>query len=88
LEKKEGILICRWKDNAVITTASTAHGIQLISMVKRYSSSEKKNINVPQPFVINKYNEHMGGTDRMDEDIGQRRISIQGKKWWWLIFTS
>jgi hypothetical protein len=76
-------LICRWKDNAVVTTASTTHGIQPISMVQKYSSSEKKNINVPQPFVINK---RMGRTISLDEDIGKRRILIQGKKWWWSIF--
>ena len=29
----------------------------------------------------------MGGTDRMDQNINAYRVSIQGKKWWWCLFT-
>ena len=29
----------------------------------------------------------MGGTDQMDQNINNYRISIRGKKWWWPIFT-
>lgn len=29
----------------------------------------------------------MGGTDLTNENVNRRRIAIQGKKWWWSIFT-
>lgn len=37
--------------------------------------------------MIAMYNKYMGGTDRMDQDIGRNRISIRGKKWYWPLLT-
>lgn len=87
ISKDEGIIVARWMDNAVVTVASTSCGIQPVTMVKRYSKSQKKIINVPQPHLIREYNKYMGGTDRMDEDIGHCRIALRGQKWYWAIFT-
>jgi len=28
----------------------------------------------------------MGGTDRMDQNVGSYRITIRSKKWWWPLF--
>ena len=33
------------------------------------------------------YNEHMGGVDRMDQNISQYQIAMQGKKWYSLLVT-
>ena len=55
--------------------------------VKRYSQADKRVISVPRPNLIGQYNNYMGGTDLMDQNIGRYRISIRGKKWWWCIFT-
>jgi hypothetical protein len=38
-------------------------------------------VQVPRPLVVSTYNNNMGGTDLMDENINIYRISIRGKKW-------
>lgn len=86
IEKETGIMLVRWVDNSVVTTASTAYGITPVSNVKRYSQAERKLILVPRPHVIAQYNTNMGGTDLMDENLGRYEISIRSKKWWWAIF--
>ena len=87
IDKANNISLCRWMDNSVVTIASTAHGREPLSKVKRYSQKEKKNIEVDCPLVIREYNNHMGGTDRQDQNVNNYRVSIRGKKWWWSIFT-
>ena len=37
--------------------------------------------------MIKVYNEHMGGVDRMDQNISKYRIAIRGKKWYACIVT-
>ena len=44
-------------------------------------------IDVLQPDVFSEYIKCMGGTDQMDQNINNYRISIRGKKWWCPIFT-
>lgn len=87
LEKEDGILLVRWHDNSVVTVASTSYGVEPVSTVKRFSQTEKKHVQIQQPFVVKQYNYYMGGTDLMDEDIGSHRIGIRGKKWQWPLFT-
>ncbi|XP_046689118.1 piggyBac transposable element-derived protein 3-like, partial [Homalodisca vitripennis] len=74
IEKEDGIFVARWKDNSVVTVASTSYGIEPIASVKRFSQSEKKYLHIQQPFVIKQYNHHMGGTDLMDEDISTTEL--------------
>jgi hypothetical protein len=85
--KDDGIMITRWVDNAVVTMASTGHGTSPMAAVQRYSKAEKKVIYVNRPCIVGEYNKYMGGTDRMDENIGLYRVGIRGKKWWWALFT-
>lgn len=74
--KKENIIIAKWVDNNVVTMASTIHGINPLSSVSRYSKSELKKVQVPQPNMFTEYNKYKGGTDRMNQNIGAYRISI------------
>ncbi|XP_068224706.1 uncharacterized protein, partial [Palaemon carinicauda] len=67
----------KWMDNSVVTITSTAHGREPLSKVKRYSKKEKKNIEVDCPLVIREYNNHMGGTDRQDQNVNNYRVSIR-----------
>ncbi len=87
ISKDNGIILVRWNDNAVVTMASTSYGVNPLASVKRYSKAEKKLVNVSQPSAVHNYNAHMGGTDRMDEDISRHRIGIHGKKWYWPLLT-
>lgn len=87
ISKEDGLIVVAWKDNSVVYVASTCYGVQPRDWVKRYSAAEKKIITVSRPNLIRAYNQYMGGTDRMDEDIANYRIGIRGKKWYWSIFT-
>ncbi|KAF2878864.1 hypothetical protein ILUMI_27307 [Ignelater luminosus] len=69
-------------DNNVTTLASNALSLFLTHNVKRYSQAEKKHVCVEQPRLINSYNENMDGVDCSDQNIGQYRVSIRGKKWY------
>lgn len=81
------IIIVRWMDNAVVTVASTVHGVKPLASVQRYSQAEKKVVQVTRPHLIGEYNKYMGGTDLMDENVSLYRVGIRGKKWWWPLFT-
>lgn len=85
--QEDGILVCRWHDNGVVSIASNAYGINPVAKVKRYSQAQKKHVLIDRPDIFGKYNESMGGTDRMDQNVANYRISMRGKKWYWPIFT-
>ena len=80
-------MIVKWKDNQVVSIASTAHGYAPLSTTGRYSRQERKRIQVSVPRVFLEYNKAMGGTDQMDGNVAKYRIGIRSKKWWWPIFT-
>ena len=67
-------------DNAVVSVASTVHTNNDSSKVKRYSKSEKMNVEVDCPKIVQEYNQHMGGTDRQDQNVNKYRIALRGKK--------
>ena len=86
-DKVNKIVICRRMDNSVVSVASTIHTNDASCKVRRYSQSEKKNVEVDYPKMIQEHNKHMGGTDRQDQNIHNYRIAFRGKKWYWCIFT-
>lgn len=51
------------------------------------NSPDGQDILVERPAVFGKYNESMGGTDRVDQNISNYRISMGSKKWYWPILT-
>lgn len=85
--KRNDILIVKWQDNAEVYMASNCSSVFPLATASRYSQTEKKRIELPQPQIIKQYNKNMGGTDLMDNHINTYRISIRGKKWWHCIFT-
>ena len=85
-EKNANITFVRWKDNKVVTIASTSHGEKPLKKVQRYCRSAHKRIDINQPHSIYKYNQGMGGVDRLDQNVGAYMIGLQSKKWWWPIF--
>lgn len=46
IDKEDGIILVKWMDNNVVTVASTCHGVNPLSQVKRYSQAEKKNYSI------------------------------------------
>lgn len=71
----------------MVTVASTAFSENPKGKVKRCFKAERKKIEVSIPNAIKQYNQYMGGTDRMDQNVNTYIISIRGKKWWWSLFT-
>ena len=60
--------------------------IDPLDSVKRQSASEKKKVSVSRPRVYSSYNSGMGGVDLLDQATNNYRITIRGKKWWWVLF--
>lgn len=87
-DKNSSIRMVRWNDNAVVTVASNIEEVEPIGNIKRYSRKEKREVQVKQPNIIEKYNSHMGGVDLHDNAIANYRIRIRGKKWWWPLFMN
>nr|CAH7751981.1 unnamed protein product [Callosobruchus chinensis] len=76
------LTVCKWHDNNIVSIFSNNMKVLPTTQIKRFSRKEKKVIYVPQPNIIKKYNENMGGVDRADENISLYRVSIRGKKWY------
>ncbi|KAL0812031.1 hypothetical protein ABMA28_009425 [Loxostege sticticalis] len=68
-EGKDISVTC-WKDNKMVTLASTY----------------KATISIPCPKIIKDYNSHMGGVDLMDSFLGRHRIRIKSRKWYMRLF--
>lgn len=81
-EKTENIVVCRWNDNNIVTISSNSEAVLPTVGVSRFSQKEKKKVTVPQPQLIRKYNQNMGGVDRADQNISLYRVSVRGKKWY------
>ncbi|KAK6173090.1 hypothetical protein SNE40_016616 [Patella caerulea] len=88
IDTSSGLLICRWNDNSVVTLVSSLFGVLPKSTARRWSRKLNKEVQVPVPLLVSKYNQNMGGTDRMDENISYYRPSIRINKWWWPIFIA
>jgi DNA excision repair protein ERCC-6 len=82
-----GITLCQWHDNNVVTLASNCYSSQPLTKAKRWSNKEKKYIEISQPDLVARYNTNMGGVDRLDQNISSYRIGIRKKKWWFGIFS-
>lgn len=86
VDSNSGTNIVRWKDNKVVTVASTYAGVNPIGVAQRFVRVEKKKVGVPIPRCIQIYNHGMGGVDRCDQNVACYMVRIRMKKWWWPIF--
>lgn len=82
------VYTCRWNDNAVVTVSSNHLSHEPVGTAKRFSRSSNKKVDIPQPYLIKKYNEGMGGVDVMDRLLGSYRPKLRSKKWWWNLFSN
>jgi len=86
LDRKSDICLVRWHDSKVVTVASTYVEVKPLQKAKRYSSQEKKRIEVDQPKIVHTYNYGMGGVDCLDQNLSCYMIQYKSKKWYWPIF--
>lgn len=73
--------VTKWTDNRCVVVASTVHGMQPISICTRFSRVERTRIEDDRPNAVAMYNKNMGGTDRMEQNIGYNRIGMRKEKW-------
>lgn len=82
------VSVCRWNDNSVVTILSNHKIDTPVQTAKRYDKKKKVMTNVAIPDSIVHYNQTMGGVDLFDNAINNYRISVRGKKWYWVLFTN
>ncbi|XP_036340519.1 piggyBac transposable element-derived protein 3-like [Rhagoletis pomonella] len=73
-DEKSYITLIRYNDNNVVTVASSCEGVAPMGSAQRWSSNQKRKIAIQQPSCIQQYNRYMGGTDRLDQNVGCYRM--------------
>ena len=84
--RKSNVTLVRWKDNKVVTAASTVFGKEPIRKANHYIKERSGRVKIYQPNAIAVYNKAMGVVNRMDQNISACIINIRNKKWWWPLF--
>ena len=85
-DKNSNLTLVRWKDNKVVTVASTFVGKMPLRKAHRYDKAQNGRAEIDQPQSIFLYNKSMGGVDRLDQNISSYMIGYRSKKWWWPVF--
>ena len=85
-DNKSNVTLVRWKDNKVVTVASTLYGKEPMKRARRCIKDKGGRVEINQPNSISVYNKTIGGVDRMDQNIGAYMVNISSKKWWWPLF--
>lgn len=83
-ESENEVCLVRWKDNKVVTCATNFDSIAE-GKCYRWSKGSKGKIAVVQPVLFQKYNNGMGGVDKMDQLVASYRTRMRQRKWWWPI---
>ena len=81
-EDTEGVSVVKWYDSKSVHLISTFCSVDPIDYCKRWSASEKKQIDVERPHIVKEYNKHMGGVDLSDMMLELYRTDIRSKKWY------
>ena len=76
-----------WKDSAPVYIASNFADINPVGECSRYSSKEKRKVEVDQPNIVTVYNTHMGGVDLLDSMVMCYAIPIRNRKWYWALYN-
>jgi len=84
---KEDLILVGWKDNKGVYMASNKFGADTSSNCRRFCRTERKNVMVPIPAMVQHYNSGMGGVDLMDNMVACYRIPFRIKKWWFPIYS-
>ena len=81
------VFVCQWNDNSIVNIASNFCTHEPIQNAKR-RVKKCSDTSVPQPYLVKKYNEGMGGVDIMDRLLSSYRPMIRGKKWYFPLITN
>ena len=67
--KKSNVTLVRWKDNKVVTVASTLYGKEPMKRARRYIKDQGGRVEIDQLNAIPFYNKTMGEVHRMDQTL-------------------
>ncbi|CAH1965230.1 unnamed protein product [Acanthoscelides obtectus] len=81
VRQDEKMVLVKWFDSRPVQMASSKCGSEPLGECKRWSKSDNKYIQIPQPNVIKEYNAFMGGVDLLDRVIGKYCMRSRTKKW-------
>ena len=93
VDLNSGLTIVRWFDNRQVQFASNYAYTEPVEAVRRWSSKEKKHIDVTRPAVVQIYNAGMFGVDLFDMFMALYRLHHRSKKgymriFFWILATS
>ena len=82
----DGLLVCRWKDNKVVTLLSTDAGVEPEATVTRYDREAKEKKSMKCPNVVKQYNGRMGGIDKSDMLTHLYKTPMRSKRYYMRLF--
>lgn len=80
------ITVIKWQDNSTVQLASTYVNHAEGRKVRRWSTKDKKYVEIECPLMIQEYNQFMGGVDLCDMLLSLYRIKLRSKRWYMPIF--
>lgn len=80
---KSDVVLVGWKDSKAVYMASNKYSATADKTCRRYNRVERKEVQVPIPYMIREYNAKMGGVDLLDMMVACYRVQYRMKKWWW-----
>ncbi|XP_042558961.1 piggyBac transposable element-derived protein 3-like [Clupea harengus] len=75
------VVLVKWFDNRSVVLASNFVGVGDEDEVERWEQKEGRFLKIKRPEVVKKYNQAMGGVDKLDQLISLYRIAIRSRKW-------
>lgn len=85
-EVNYNIAAVRWFDSKSVQLLSTCVADEPMGTCERWSSKDKKIVQVPRPAIVALYNRHMGGVDLSDMLMELYKVNHRSKKWYMRIF--
>lgn len=83
---QNNVLIIKWFDNKCVHIITTYKHVEPVEKIKRWSTKDKKFIDVDRPAPIAEYNTHMGGVDLSDMLVSLYRTDIKSRRFYLRIF--
>ena len=71
----------------MVTIASNQRSDLPVGQAKRLSMSQKKTISIPMAKLVREYSAHMGGVDRLDQNVSACSAGLRGKKWYFPLIS-
>jgi len=73
--------LVKWFDNKAVTLGSNYVTSGDVDKVERWDKKKKAYVEIERPEIVRRYNDSMGGVDKMDQLISYYRILIRSRKW-------